>query len=160
MLSPTGGIRAQIFRIEAKIRAFLAAGMRGGVVMGRNSATGSPRRSITIIPPFAASRTFPDTWNPARLRLPRRRLPRCDRTRALASEGAVFTPPPGAAPGPLPSSASHAFPFQKPDGQPFGRIIFCQAGPLSDRRAAANTRASSAAPLHRSPNKRGQPGSN
>ena len=25
--------------------------------MGRNSATGSPRRSITITPPFSASRT-------------------------------------------------------------------------------------------------------
>ena len=60
MLSLTCGIRAQIFRMEAKIRAFFAAGMRGGEVMGRNSATGSPRRSITIMPPPAASRTNSD----------------------------------------------------------------------------------------------------
>jgi hypothetical protein len=30
--------------------------------MGRNSATGSPRRSITIMPPSAASRTNSDVW--------------------------------------------------------------------------------------------------
>ena len=40
VLSLTWGIRAQIFRMELKIRAFLAAGMRGGEVMGRSSATG------------------------------------------------------------------------------------------------------------------------
>ena len=60
--SLTCGIRAQIFRIEAKIRAFLAAGTRGGDVMGRNSATGSPRRSITIVPPSEASRTNSEVW--------------------------------------------------------------------------------------------------
>ena len=55
-------MRAQIFRMEVKIRAFLDAGMRGGEVMGRNSATGSPRRSITIIPPSEASRTNSEVW--------------------------------------------------------------------------------------------------
>ena len=60
MLSPTCGIRAQIFRMEAKIRAFFAAGMRGEELMGRNSATGSPRRSITMMSPPAASRTNSD----------------------------------------------------------------------------------------------------
>lgn len=56
MLSPACGIRSQILRMEVKIRAFLPAGIRGGAVMGRNSATGSPRGSITIVPPPAASR--------------------------------------------------------------------------------------------------------
>jgi hypothetical protein len=58
----TCGIRAQIFRMEVKIRAFLPAGIRGGEVMGRNSATGSPRRSITIMPPSEASRTSFEVW--------------------------------------------------------------------------------------------------
>ena len=62
MLSPTCGMRAQTFRMEVKIRAFLAAGMCGGEVMGRNSATGSPRRSITITPPSEASRTSSEVW--------------------------------------------------------------------------------------------------
>ena len=57
MLSLTCGIRAQTFRMEVKIRAFVPTGMRAGEVMGRNSATGSPRRSITIMPPSEASRT-------------------------------------------------------------------------------------------------------
>ena len=48
--------------MEVKIRAFLPAGMRAGEVMGRNSATGSPRRSITIMPPSAASRTNFEVW--------------------------------------------------------------------------------------------------
>ena len=48
--------------MEVKIRAFLAAGMRGWEVMGRNSATGSPRRSITMTPPSAASRTSSEVW--------------------------------------------------------------------------------------------------
>src|SRR5258706_13437861 len=43
--------------MEAKIRAFLPAGIRVGDVRGRNYATGSPRRSITIMPPSEASRT-------------------------------------------------------------------------------------------------------
>ena len=62
MLSLTCGIRAQILRMEVKIRAFLAAGMGRGAVMGRNSATGSPRRSITIVPPSAASLTNFEVW--------------------------------------------------------------------------------------------------
>jgi len=62
VLSLTCGIRAQILRMEVKIRAFLAAGMRGGEVMGRSSATGSPRRSITIMPPSEASRTNSEVW--------------------------------------------------------------------------------------------------
>jgi hypothetical protein len=62
VLSLTCGIRAQILRIEVKICAFLRASMRAGAVMGRNSATGSPRRSITIMPPSAASRTNFDVW--------------------------------------------------------------------------------------------------
>jgi len=62
VLSLTCGIRAQIFRMEVKIRAFLPAGIRGGEVMGRNSATGSPRRSITIMPPSEASRTSSEVW--------------------------------------------------------------------------------------------------
>jgi hypothetical protein len=62
VLSLTRGIRAQILRIDAKIRAFLVAAMRGRAVIGRNSATGSPRRSITIMPPSAASRTNFDVW--------------------------------------------------------------------------------------------------
>jgi hypothetical protein len=57
VLSLTRGIRSQTFRMDAKIRAFLAAAMRRGEVIGRNSATGSPRLSITITPPSAASRT-------------------------------------------------------------------------------------------------------
>jgi hypothetical protein len=48
--------------MEVKIRAFLAAGIRGGEVIGRNSATGSPRRSITITPPSSASRTNTEVW--------------------------------------------------------------------------------------------------
>lgn len=57
VLSLTGGIRFQTLCMDAKIRAFFAAAMRGGEVTGRNSATGSPRLSITITPPSAASRT-------------------------------------------------------------------------------------------------------
>jgi len=62
VLSLTCGIRAQILRMEVKIRAFLAAGMRGGAEMGRNSAIGAPRRSITITSPSAASRTNLEVW--------------------------------------------------------------------------------------------------
>lgn len=62
MLSLTCGIRAQILLMEEKIRAFLPAGMRDRAVRGPNSATGSPRRSITMIPPSAASRTNSDVW--------------------------------------------------------------------------------------------------
>jgi len=62
VLSPACGIRAQTLRMEANIRAFLPAGMRSGEAMGRSSATGSPRRSITIIPPSAASRTNSEVW--------------------------------------------------------------------------------------------------
>lgn len=62
MLSLTCGIRAQILRMEVKICAFLWAAIRCGEVMGRNSATGSPRRSITITPPSAASRTNFEVW--------------------------------------------------------------------------------------------------
>jgi hypothetical protein len=57
VLSLTRGIRSQTLCMDAKIRAFRAAGMRRGEVTGRNSATGSPRLSITITPPSAASRT-------------------------------------------------------------------------------------------------------
>ena len=57
VLSLTPGIPSQTFRMDAKIRAFLAAAMRRGEVTGRSSATGSPRLSITITPPSAASRT-------------------------------------------------------------------------------------------------------
>ena len=62
VLSLTLGILAQILFMEVKIRAFLAAAMRGGAMTGRNSATGSPRRSITMMPPSAASRTSFDVW--------------------------------------------------------------------------------------------------
>jgi hypothetical protein len=62
VLSLTCGIRAQIFRIEVKTRAFLSVGIRGGEAMGRNSATGSPRRSIKITPPSEASRTNSEVW--------------------------------------------------------------------------------------------------
>ncbi len=62
MLSLTCGIRAHIFPMEAKIRAFLPAGIRRGELTGRSSATGSPRRSITITPPSAASRTNSEVW--------------------------------------------------------------------------------------------------
>jgi len=57
VLSLTRGIRFQTLCMDAKIRAFFAATMRRGEVTGRNSATGSPRLSITITPPSAASRT-------------------------------------------------------------------------------------------------------
>jgi hypothetical protein len=57
VLSLTRGIRSQTLCMDAKIRAFFAAAMRRGEVTGRNSATGSPRLSITITPPSAASRT-------------------------------------------------------------------------------------------------------
>ena len=57
VLSLTRGIRSQTLCMDAKIRAFFAATMRRGEVTGRNSATGSPRLSITITPPSAASRT-------------------------------------------------------------------------------------------------------
>ena len=56
VLSLALGILAQTFFMDAKIRAFFAAAMRGGAITGRNSATGSPRRSITMMPPSAASR--------------------------------------------------------------------------------------------------------
>ena len=62
MLSLTFGIRSQTFLMELKIRVFLPAGMRSGEVMGRNSATGWPRRSIAIVPPSAASRTNFEVW--------------------------------------------------------------------------------------------------
>src|ERR1017187_3062116 len=55
VLSLTCGMRAQISRMESKICAFLPAGMCEGAVIGRSSATGSPRRSIKITPPSAAS---------------------------------------------------------------------------------------------------------
>jgi hypothetical protein len=51
VLSLTRGIRSQSFCMDAKIRAYFAATMRRGEVTGRNSATGSPRLSITITPP-------------------------------------------------------------------------------------------------------------
>src|SRR5690349_4864320 len=57
VLSPTRGSRSQTFCMDAKIRTFFAATMRRGEVTGRNSATGSPRLWITMIPPSAASRT-------------------------------------------------------------------------------------------------------
>jgi hypothetical protein len=57
VLSLTRGIRFHTFCMDAKIRAFFAAAMRRGEVTGRNSATGSPRLSITITPPSAGSRT-------------------------------------------------------------------------------------------------------
>ena len=57
VLSLTQGIRSQTLCMDAKIGAFFAATMRRGEVTGRNSATGSPRLSITITPPSAASRT-------------------------------------------------------------------------------------------------------
>jgi len=57
VLSLTRGIRSQTLCMDVKIRAFFAAAMRRGEVTGRNSATGSPRLSITITPPSAASRT-------------------------------------------------------------------------------------------------------
>jgi len=57
VLSASCGMRAQISRMESKIRAFMASGIRDGAVIGRSSATGSPRRSITIVPPSATSRT-------------------------------------------------------------------------------------------------------
>jgi hypothetical protein len=56
-LSLTRGIRSQTLCMDAKIRAFFAAAMRRGEANGRNSATGSPRLSITITPPSAASLT-------------------------------------------------------------------------------------------------------
>jgi hypothetical protein len=48
--------------MEVKIRAFLPAGILRGELRGRNSATGSPRRSITIMPPSEASRTSSEVW--------------------------------------------------------------------------------------------------
>ncbi len=57
VLSLTRGIRSQTLCMDAKILAFFDATMRRGEVTGRNSATGSPRLSITITPPSAASRT-------------------------------------------------------------------------------------------------------
>src|SRR5580658_8260301 len=57
VLSLTRGIRSQTLCMDARLRAFRAAGMGRGEVTGRNSATGSPRLSITITPPSAASRT-------------------------------------------------------------------------------------------------------
>src|ERR1700679_726882 len=62
VLSVALGILAQTLFMEAKILAFFAASMRGDAVTGRNSATGSPRRSITIRPPSAASRISFDVW--------------------------------------------------------------------------------------------------
>ena len=62
MLSLTSGMRAQIFRMDVKARAFFAADMRGGEVTGRNPATGLPRLSITITPPSQASRTNSEVW--------------------------------------------------------------------------------------------------
>src|ERR1041385_826841 len=60
VLSPACGIRDQTRFMDVKIRAFLAADMRGGPVSGRNSATGWPRRAMMIVPPSAASRTSSD----------------------------------------------------------------------------------------------------
>jgi hypothetical protein len=57
VLSPTSGMRAQTSSIDEKIRAFFVAGIRDGEETGRSSATGSPRRSIVMTPPSAASRT-------------------------------------------------------------------------------------------------------
>ena len=62
MVSLTRGIRAQILRMEVKILAFLSAAIRGEAEMGRNSATGAPRRSITITSPSEASRTNLEVW--------------------------------------------------------------------------------------------------
>ena len=57
VLSLTRGSRSQTLYMDAKIRAFFAAPIRRGEVTGRNSATGSQRRSIRITPPSAVSRT-------------------------------------------------------------------------------------------------------
>ena len=57
VLSPTRGARSHILCMDAKIRAFFAAAMRRGEVTGRNSATASPRLSMTITAPSAASCT-------------------------------------------------------------------------------------------------------
>ena len=62
MLSVTWGIRAHSFCIDEKMRAFFAEGILEGDVMGRNSATGSPRRSIRMMAPSAASRTSSEVW--------------------------------------------------------------------------------------------------
>jgi len=62
VLSPTCGIRAQILRMEVKIRAFFPAAIRVGAEIGRSSATGAPRRSIRITSPSAASRTNLEVW--------------------------------------------------------------------------------------------------
>ena len=56
-ISPTCGMRDQIGYMDAKIRALALAVMPDEGVSGRSSATGSPRLSITIAPPSAASRT-------------------------------------------------------------------------------------------------------
>jgi hypothetical protein len=55
-LSPNMGISSQSFRMRLKILA-LSSGEIRFAVKGRNSATGSPRRSITMAPPSSASRT-------------------------------------------------------------------------------------------------------
>jgi hypothetical protein len=47
---------------DAKIRAFLAAGIVRRWETERNSATGSPRNSIMIASPAAASWTSFDVW--------------------------------------------------------------------------------------------------
>jgi hypothetical protein len=57
VLSPTCGMRAQICRMDAKSRAFALVVIPDAALKGRNSATGSPRRSITMTLPSAASRT-------------------------------------------------------------------------------------------------------
>src|SRR5512132_1957933 len=54
-LSLTCGILSQIFCIDAKMRFFFAGDRPGRAEIGRSSATGSPRFSITITPPSAAS---------------------------------------------------------------------------------------------------------
>src|SRR5690348_15323302 len=62
VLSPDSGSLAQIACIERKIRAFLAAAIPVAVPSGRSSATGSPRRSMMMTSPSAASRTNSDVW--------------------------------------------------------------------------------------------------
>jgi hypothetical protein len=55
VLSLTRGMRSQTFCIEAKILAFFGAAMRRGEVTGRNSATGWPRLSITVLQALAVA---------------------------------------------------------------------------------------------------------
>ena len=62
VLSPAGGMRFHISCIASKRSAFFLADKRGTALRGRNSATGWPRRSITIISPAAVARTNSEVW--------------------------------------------------------------------------------------------------